>query len=154
MERYAAQVQDLQNIRVAQLILQSYSEKIKLPDRILGLEREQRDLLLPHDLIQIDPRRIDPLTPCVGSIVKHLIQDLNSEMGHPYLIDIRKAHNKTDVRLRRILADGINFISKVTFRLSDREKDLLGQRLLNCHTVIHSDHFFLAACFLFSAASC
>ena len=73
MKRNARKVQHLQNVRIAHLVLERDSEKIKLFNGRLRLKREQRNLLLPHNLIEIHPRRINPLTVRVRATVKHII---------------------------------------------------------------------------------
>ena len=51
VERDLPQIQHLQNIGVAHLVLQRDSQEIKILYGILGLDGKQRDLLFPHDLV-------------------------------------------------------------------------------------------------------
>ena len=57
--------------------------------------RKQRDMLLPHHLIEVRPRREQTLTPDIIPGIEHAIQDLDSQVGHTDLVDIREAHTET-----------------------------------------------------------
>jgi hypothetical protein len=49
-------------------------------------------------------------------VSEKLIENLNSQMRHPYLIDIRKTHGKTDRNIP-VLIDRMHFISQIPGRL-------------------------------------
>ena len=121
-------IQYLQDIGIAELILQRESEEIESFDRFLRLERKERNLLLLHDRMQIRPGRVGALTPDIRSSVQLIIDDLDPEMGHSDLIDIRKAHAEAHGSLFRSFDDGINFISDIAGRLLDRAQDPVAQK--------------------------
>ena len=85
----------------------------------MRFQRKKRNLLLPHYRVQIRPRRIDPLAPYIIPPVKHIIQYLDSQMGHANFIDVRKTHGKPDVHFRLILICRVYFIADVAGRLFD-----------------------------------
>ena len=64
-------------------------------------------------LVQIQPRRIHTLTPRVFPAVEHIIEDLDAQMGHTDLIDVRKTHTETDVYLFFILHHGIDLAADI-----------------------------------------
>ena len=70
-----------------------------------GYIRKQRDMLLPHHLIEVRPRREQTLTPDILPLIKHIVKDLNTEMGHADLIQIGKTHTETDVHSVLIFHD-------------------------------------------------
>ena len=119
MERDMAQIQDLKNIGITHLKLNGNAQEIKLSDRILGFQRKKRDVLIPHYLIKVMPRRIHPFAPYVFPAVEHVIQDLDSEMGHPDFIDVRKAHTEADVHLFFVFHHRVHLIPNVPGRLLD-----------------------------------
>ena len=116
-QRDAAQVQNLKNIRVAHFVLERNSQKVKFPHRVLGFQREQRDVLFSHELIQIYPGRIDALAPDILPLIEHVIEDLDTQMGHADLIHVRETHAETDIHLLRVLDDCVDLISEIPGRL-------------------------------------
>ena len=60
-------------------------------------------MLFPHDLIEIQPGRINPFAPYIVERIEHIIEDLDAQMAHAYLINIRKAHYKADPDGIRVL---------------------------------------------------
>ena len=127
MEGYLRQLQDLQDVRVAELILQRDSQDIRRADALLRLQHKERNLLLFHDLCQIRPGRIDPLAPCILSRVQLLVDDLDSQMGHADLIDVRKAHGKADVYFIFVLYDAVRLIACIAGRLLDLHENAVRQ---------------------------
>ena len=79
-QRDTTEIQYLEDIGIAHLAPNRNSKKIKIPDRLLGFQCKQRDLLLPHHLIQIRPWGKEPLTPYVLTLVEHVIEDHHAEV--------------------------------------------------------------------------
>jgi integrase len=96
------------------LILDGKAQKIKVLHRILGFQRKQRDMLLPHHLIEVRPRREQTLTPDILPPVKHGIQDLHAKVGHTDFVYVRKAHGKPNVHKGRIFHDTVHFPADVS----------------------------------------
>ena len=80
LQRDTTEIQYLQNIGVAHFVPNRNSKKIKIPDRFLGLQCKQRNLLLPHHLIQIRPWRKETLTPYILTLVEHVIEDHHAQV--------------------------------------------------------------------------
>ena len=76
-------------------------------------------MLFSHDLVQICPGRIDSLTPYILPFVKHIVENLDTKVGHANLIDIRETHGKTDLNVFFVFHDCIDFISDVPGRFLD-----------------------------------
>ena len=51
-------------------------------------------MFFTHDLVQINPRRVDSLAPGILPAVEHIVQNLDSQMGHTNLIYLRETHSK------------------------------------------------------------
>ena len=84
-------------------------------------------MFLSHDLIKVCPRGVYALTVYVLVLVKHIIKDLDSQMGHTNVINIRKAHGKPDVHSRRILLHHIHLTADVAGGLLDTQEYLFWQ---------------------------
>ena len=79
-QRNTTEIQYLKDIGVAHLVPDRNSEKIKIPDGLLGFQCKQRNLLLPHHLIQIRPWRKEALTPYVLTLVEHVIENHHAQV--------------------------------------------------------------------------
>ena len=77
-------------------------------------------MFLPHDLIKVCPRGVYALTVYVLVLVKHIIKDLDSQMGHTNVINVREAHGEPNVHLRRIFHDHVHLITQIPGRLLHR----------------------------------
>ena len=109
-----AQIQDLKYIGITHLISKSNTKEIKLLYRLLGFQGKERNMFLTHDLIQIHPRRKDTFTPDIFTFIEHVVEDHHAQIGHADLIDIRKAHGKTDVNFIFIFHYRIDFSPNIT----------------------------------------
>ena len=85
-----------------------------------GYIRKQRDMLLPHHLIEVRPWREQTLTPDILPPIKHGIQDLHAKVGHTDFVYVRKAHGEPNVHLRRIFHDHVHLITQIPGRLLHR----------------------------------
>ena len=77
-------------------------------------------------MIHVDPGRKYPLAPGVLSAVEKLIQNLDSQMGHTDLIQIRKAHDKPD-RNVSVLSHRVHFITQIPRRLLNLQQKFVRQ---------------------------
>ena len=116
MQWYLTQIKDLQNVRITHLKLNCDSEEIKILDRILGLQCKKRNLLFSHHFIQIMPWRVNSLTPHILSAVEHIVKNLNPQMRHTDLIDIRETHRKAHINVFHVLHHRIHLSADVTGR--------------------------------------
>ena len=113
------QIQYLEHVGVAHLILQGDSQEIKILHRILGLQGKQRDFLLPEYGIQIRPWGIHAFTVYVLPLVKHGVQNLDAQMGHADFVNVREAHGKADIYLGWVLFYHVDLAPDVAGGLLD-----------------------------------
>ena len=73
-------------------------------------------MFFTHDLVQIDPWRVDSLAPGILPAVEHIVQNLDSQMGHTNLIYLRKTHCKPYIHRIFIFHYRIDFVSNVAGR--------------------------------------
>ena len=99
--------------------------KVEVFYRILTLQGKQRNVLLTHNFIQIHPGRIHTLTPDIIPGIEHAIQDLDSQVGHTDLVDIREAHTETDINAVPVLHYGIDFVADVAGRFFDLHQNII-----------------------------
>ena len=84
-------------------------------------------MFLPHDLIKIRPRGVHTLTVYVLVLVKHVIKDLDSQMGHTDVIHVRETHGKPDVHSGRIFLHHVHLTADVAGGLLDTQEYLFWQ---------------------------
>ena len=116
MQWNLTQIKDLQNVRITHLKLNCDSEEIKVLNRILGLQSKQWNMLFFHDFMKIRPWRVNSLTPHILSAVKHIIKNLNPQMRHTDLIDIRETHRKAHIDVFHVLHHRIHLSADITGR--------------------------------------
>ena len=122
-KRHARELQHVQNIRVAQLVLQREADEVELAHRVAAFEAVERDAVFQHSLLHVDPRRKDALAPDVIDAVHQRIKDLDTEVRHADLVRIRKAERKAHVHLLFIFHDRIELAADVAPRLLHLRQD-------------------------------
>jgi hypothetical protein len=75
--------------------------------------------------MEIRPGRIDPLAVYILPLVKHIVQNLDSQMGHANLIHIGKTDGKAYIHIYRIFFHHIHFIANVSGRFVHFQKYLI-----------------------------
>ena len=75
--------------------------------------RKQRDMLLPHHLIEVRPRREQTLTPDILTFIEHVIEDHHAQIGHTDFINIREAHGKADIYVILIFHYRVDFTADI-----------------------------------------
>lgn len=83
---------------------------------------QKRNLLFSHHFIQIMPWRVNSLTPHILSAVEHIIKNLNPQMRHTDLIDIRETHRKAHIDVFHVLHHRIHLSADITGRFSISNK--------------------------------
>ena len=106
-QRQPGKVQHIQHGGIAHLILQRKPDKIKHVDRVAALERKQRQLPLPHQLLHIRIGHKHTLAPDILPLIEQPVEDLHPEMGHPHLIQIRKTKGKPHRNGRRVFDNAV-----------------------------------------------
>ena len=134
VQRDPGELQHLQDIGIAHLILQCDAEEIAFPHRPLALQRKQRDLLFPHHPVQVGPGREYPLTVHILPAVEHTVEDLQTQVAHADLVHIRKTHRETHRDAVRILFHTVDLPADISGGLLDAQQQFIIQRkLLHSH---------------------
>ena len=90
-----------------------------------GYIRKQRDMLLPHHLIEVRPRREQTLTPDILPPVKHGIQDLHAKVRHADFVNVRKTHGKADMHFFRVFIYHVYLASDIAGGLLNTQKSFV-----------------------------
>ena len=85
-QRQAREIEHIEDIGIAHLILEGESDKIELRYRISALVRPERYLMLAHLLLHVHPRSIHTLTPDIILAVERTVKDADTEVRHSYLV--------------------------------------------------------------------
>ena len=117
----------MKDVGVGHLVLQRDTQKVKLTNGVLRLQGKERNVLLPHDFVQIGPGRIDAFTPDVLPLIEHIVQDLDAQMGHAYFVDVRKTHGKTNIYLIFIFHHCVDLISEIPGRFIYLQQNFIRQ---------------------------
>ena len=99
----SAEGQHIEDIGIAQLILERKADKVKVGQRIAGFQRVERDITGAHLLLHIDPRCKYPLAPDIRLFIKKAVEDLDAEVGHSDLVGIGKAERKAHIDVTLVL---------------------------------------------------
>ena len=94
MERDTGKVKHIKNVSIAKLVLKRKRHKIKVLYRVAALVRRQRETVLAHLLLHVDPRSIDTLAPNILLTVQTPVKYPDPEIRHSYLVCIGKAEDK------------------------------------------------------------
>ena len=132
--RQTGKIQHIEDVRIAQLILQREADKVEIPDRVAAFERVKRDVLLPHFFFHIRPRRKHALAPGIRALVRDGVEDLDPEMAHTDLIGIREAERIADIH--RVLV--LHHLIQLTAGIA---RGLLHGRQKLFNSFIHGKHF-------------
>ncbi len=89
-DRNTGEIEHVQNVGVAQLVLKGKTQDIKLPQGARRLQRRQRDPSGPHETLHVGPWGKDPFRGDLLCPIEDVVKDLQSQMGHAHLIHIRK----------------------------------------------------------------
>ena len=124
-KRYARQVQRLQDVREAHLVLEGDAQQVVIPDRRAGFQREQRYVVLPHQVCHVHPRGEHPLAPGVVPGVDGVVEYLHPQVGHAHLVGIGKQKSVAHRDVLRALHHGVVLAAHVAHRLLHRHEQRL-----------------------------
>ena len=101
-------------------MLQGKADTVIIPQGMAGLQPIKGDPLPDHDLLHIHPRAESPLHQKGWLPIYRLIKDLQTQMGHADLIDVRKAEKEAAGHLFPIFFYFIIFTAQITLGLGYR----------------------------------
>jgi hypothetical protein len=87
--------------------LECKADEVEILDWLLGFQRKKRNIIVPHYVFRINPRRKHPFAPHIGQAVQQRIQDLQTKVAHADFVDIREAQCEADI--------GFGFVYRVAF---------------------------------------
>ena len=105
----ARQLQHIQHVSVAQLILQRKADEVEIADRVAAFQGIEGDVLPAHFLLHVPPGGIAALAPEAVHLVHQAVQDPAAQVGHTDLIGVRKAQGISGVHRPPILYNGVIF---------------------------------------------
>ena len=120
----AAQLEHIQQVGIAQLVRQGESDNIEVAKRSMTLKRVELYIVLAHLLFHILPRCEDTLAPSPLKRVYGGVEYLHTDMGHTYLIAVRKAKSKAHIDLVRILDNTSLLSADITSRLLHLQQNI------------------------------
>jgi len=82
------EVQHVEHVRVAGLVLQRDAEHVEVCDRAVALQRAQGLAALAQELLHVHPRREDALREGIVAAVDDVVEDHESQIGHPQVVDV------------------------------------------------------------------
>ena len=117
---HAGQVDAVQDVRVDELGGEVEGDEVELVGRAVGVDREQRDVLAPHDLLEVGPGGVGALGEGVGALVEDLVEDLQALVGEADLVGVRVHQQPPDPLRARRRDLGAELAADVARRLLDR----------------------------------
>src|SRR5262249_41415069 len=124
-----------QQIRVAEFGREADSEHVEGPDGAMRIDGELRDLMLAHQGLQVRPDAVAALGEHARALVKHFVKNLDSLVGHAYLICVRVHQRPAHIGSVPVLDDAVEFAPDVLDRLAYQREQRLkpGVDRLNRH---------------------
>ena len=125
-ERDLRQVDHRQHVGVGKLVLEREADEVEFVRGRARLERVEGNPLRPHELLHVAPRREAELGERVRALVHDVVEDLDPEIGHPDLVEIREAEERLRLDRVGILAGGMEEAARIPTRLGhDRQIGLI-----------------------------
>ena len=129
--RYAPEIEHLQHRRIAQLVLQGEAEQIELPEGRAALQGGEQHTMTTQQIAHVEPRGEDPLGGDPVAFVEDVVQDLEADVAHPQLVDVREA--QADAQLRVHLDGGVDLAADVPSGFLDAFDESLEPLPLGMH---------------------
>ena len=120
----ARQLQHVQHVGVAQLILKGEPDEVEVCHRVAALQGIEGHPLLPHALLHVHPGGEHPLAPKVRDLVHGPVQDLDAQMGHADLIGVREAEGEPDLHVILIFYHRIDLAAHIAAGLLHVQQNL------------------------------
>ena len=88
------QVEHLQHIGEAHLILKREADDVKITQGRSALQRKQGDILPPHVAHHVHPGHHHPLAEHIGLLIQNVIEYLHPQVAHSHLIAVGETESK------------------------------------------------------------
>ena len=132
-ERDSSEVEYRQYVRVRELVLKREADRVEIAQAALAFERPYRRAGLAHRALHVGPRRVDALGVGVRYRLRKSVQNLEAEVAHADLVEVRECVADTHLR---VLLDGAAspLPADVARRALDRREQLAQPRLV-CYSL-------------------
>ena len=127
-QRDAGEVERREHVRVAQLGGERHPEDVERADRAVAVDRELRDGVLAHELLQVRPHRVGALGQGVGALVEDLVEDHDALVGQPDLVGVGVHQRPADGRVAGdvpVLHLAVQLTADVLDRLAHQRQEQL-----------------------------
>ena len=129
----ACQLQHIQHVGVAQLILQRKADEVEIADRVAAFQGIEGDVLPAHFLLHVHPGGKHPLTPKIRDLIHGAVEDFNAQVGHADFVGIGEAEGKAHLHLGGVLHHRVELAAHIPAGFLD-----LLQRVFQFLVVSHS----------------
>ena len=117
--RDTAQIQHIEDVGVAHLVLEGKAHKVKLGDGVPAFQAVQGKALPAHERLHVHPGGKHPLAPDVLPLVHQAVEDFHAQMGHPDFIGIGETKSKPGLYPGRVFPHGVELAAYIPARLLD-----------------------------------
>ena len=114
IKRNRRQFKHFKSCGIAHLILQGNSDNIEICELVPAFVSAERNVVLTHFFLHINPRSIHSLTPHIGLLIKCSVKYSHTEIRHSNLIGVRKAECPSCLDILFIL----NYLTEFTRTVS------------------------------------
>ena len=88
-DRHAGQIDAVQQVGVDELGRQVEGQQIEGLGRLVGVDREQGQMVGAQQRLEVDPRGVGPFGQGIGPLVEDLVEDLQPLVGQADLVGVR-----------------------------------------------------------------
>ena len=114
---HTREVDAVQDVRVDELGREVERDEVELDCGPVGVDREQRQPVAPHEGLEIEPGRVRPFGDRVVALVQDLVQDLKPLVGQADLVGVGIDEQPPHLARVVVRGQGAVFASDVTSRL-------------------------------------
>ena len=118
------QVQHVEDIGVAEFVLEREADGVEALQRRARFQRGQGDAVPAHLPLHVRPGRVAALGGDPRVFVQDRVEDLEAEVRHPHLVAVREGEGEEEVALRVVLPDGVDLPAGVAAGLFDGQQDV------------------------------
>ena len=110
----AGKLQHCKSSCIAHLVLEREGNKVELGERIATLNSGKRNVIFLHLLLHISPGSVHTLAPDVFVLIKNVIEDSYTKIGHANLVCIGETEGETAKAVLLFLHNAVKFTADVS----------------------------------------
>ena len=112
-DRDPPEVQNRQDVRVRQLVLERKPHHVEIAQRGGGFQTAERKIVFGQKLFHVPQRREDPLAVPLRVIINHRVKDLDPVAAHPDRVRVRETEAEAPTDRLRVFHDHIQLTPDV-----------------------------------------